>query len=91
MNTKKYILIGFVGILAISSVFMTVVTATSGAEVSVLQREESVLADQKRTLENTLVKTLSMNDLQEKSVGLGYEKPVNLVYIAPPEAVAKLP
>ena len=90
-NLKKYILISLVGVLAASSVLMTVVTATSGAEVSALQKQEAVLSDQKRLLENTLVKTLSMNDLQEKSVGLGYEKPVNLVYIAPPEAVAKLP
>ena len=90
-NIKKYILIGFLGALAVSSVFMTVVTATSGAEVASLQKEESRLADQKRLLENTLVKTLSMNGLQEKSSGLGYEKPSNLVYVTLPEAVAKLP
>ncbi|MCX6705269.1 MAG: hypothetical protein NT162_02940 [Candidatus Woesebacteria bacterium] len=90
-NTKKYILIGFAGILAVSSVLMTVVTATSGAEVSNLQKEEAQLSDKKRYLENALVKTLSMNELQGKSVELGYGKPVNLVYVAPPEAVAKLP
>lgn len=88
---KKYILVGFIAALAISSVSMTVVTATSGAEVSALQKQEALLSDQKRSLEDTLVKTLSMNDLQEKSIGLGFEKPVNLVYVAPPEAVAKLP
>jgi hypothetical protein len=90
-NLKKYILVGFIAALAISSVSMTVVTATSGAEVSALQKQEALLSDQKRSLEDTLVKTLSMNDLQEKSIGLGFEKPVNLVYVAPPEAVAKLP
>jgi hypothetical protein len=90
-NLKKYILIGFLGVLVISSVFMTVASATSGAEVSSLQKEEAQLSDQKRYLEDTLVKTLSTNQLQEKSNGLGYGKPVNLVYVAPPEAVAKLP
>ena len=70
---------------------MTVVSATSGAEVASLQKEEFKLSDQKRLLEDTLVKTISMTQLQEKSVGLGYEKPVKLVYVAPPEAVAKLP
>ena len=90
-NLKKYILIGFLGALTISSVLMTVVTATSGAEVSNLQKEEAILADQKRYLEDTLVKTLSTNELQEKSTELGYEKPANLVYVAPPPAVAKLP
>jgi hypothetical protein len=90
-KVKKYILISFLGALAVSSVFMTVATATSGAEVSNLQKEEATLSDQKRYLEDTLVKTISMSQLQEKSAGLGYGKPVNLVYVAPPEAVAKLP
>ena len=90
-NSRKYILIVFLGVLAASSVLMTVVTATSGAEVSNLQKEEAQLSDKKRYLEDNLVKTLSMNELQEKSAGLGYGKPVNLVYVAPPEAVAKLP
>ncbi|MCX6704394.1 MAG: hypothetical protein NTZ07_03010 [Candidatus Woesebacteria bacterium] len=88
---KKYILISFLGALTFSSVLMTVVTATSGAEVSNLQKEEARLTDQKRYLESTLVATLSINQLQEKSGELGYGKPVNLVYVAPPEAVAKLP
>jgi len=91
LNSKKYILIGFLGALAVSSVLMTVVAATSGAEVSSLQNEETRLSDQKRYLEDTLVKTLSMDQLQEQSGSLGYVKPVNLVYVAPPEAVAKLP
>lgn len=84
-------LIGFLGVLAASSVLMTVVSATSGAEVSKLQKEEAALADHKRFLEDALVRTLSMNQLQEKSGSLGYVKPTNLVYVAPPEAVAKLP
>jgi Na+-transporting NADH:ubiquinone oxidoreductase subunit NqrC len=90
-KSKKYILIVVLGALAVSSIFMTVVTATSGAEVSSLQKEEKQLADQKRFLEDALVKTLSMDQLQEKSGSMGYVKPVNLVYVAPPEAVAKLP
>ena len=90
-NIKKYILIGVCAVLAVSSVFMTVETATSSVEVFNLQKKEAQLADQKRTLEDTLVKTLSMSQLQEKGNGLGYVKPVTLVYVAPPEAVAKLP
>jgi hypothetical protein len=91
INLKKYILISLTGMLAVSSVFMTVVTATSGAEVSNLQKEEAVLSDQKRYLEDMLIKTMSMNQLQGKSSELGYEKPTNLVYVSQPEAVAKLP
>lgn len=88
---KKYIFISLLSVLAVSSVFMTVTVATSGAEVSKLQKEEVALSDQKRLLKGALVRTLSTNQLQEKGAGLGYEKPVNIVYVAPPEAVAKLP
>ena len=91
INIKKYILIGLFGVLAISSVIMTVVSATSGAEISKLQKEETNLTDDKRYLENMLVKTLSMSQLQEKSGSLGFIKPINLIYVTQPEAVAKLP
>jgi len=84
-------LICFLGAMAVSSVLMTVVTATSGAEVASLQKEEARLADQKRYLESTLVRTLSMDQLQEEGGSLGYVKPVDLVYVALPESVAKLP
>ena len=90
-NLKKYILIGVCGLLAVSSVFMTVVTATSGAEVSNLQKQEAELSDERMNLNNTLIKSLSMSQLQEKSNELGFSKPVGLVYVAAPEAVAKLP
>ena len=90
-NLNKYVLIIFCGLLIVSSVLMTVVSATSSAEVSNLQKKEAQLSDDKRNLEDTLVKTLSMNQLQEKGNELGYGVPENLVYVAPPEAVAKLP
>jgi len=88
---KKYILTIFLVVLAVSSVFMTVTTATSSAEVSSLQKEEARLSDENRYLKGELVKSLSSGNLQEKGEGLGYVKPGNIVYVAPPEAVAKLP
>jgi len=90
-NLRKYILIVVCGVLATSSTFMTVETATSGVEVSNLQKEETQLSDEKRYLQDLLVKTMSLSQLQERSSGLGYVKPVTLIYVAPPEAVAKLP
>lgn len=90
-NIKKYTLISLGGLLAVSSIFMTVVTATSGAEVSSLQKEEAVLLNQKRYLEDMLIKTMSVSQLNGKSLELGYERPTSLVYVAQPEAVAKLP
>lgn len=91
INPKKCVLIGVCGILAISSIFMTIETATGSAEVAVLQKEEATLSDTKRGLEDNLVKFLSMNQLQTKSAEMGFVKPLALVYVAPTEVVAKLP
>ena len=87
----KYVLIGVCGILAISSVFMTIETATSSAEVASLQREEVSLSDQKMGLEDNLVKSLSLGQLQTQSAEMGFVKPATLVYVAPSQPVAQLP
>lgn len=88
---KKYILVGICGILAISSVAMTVETSTSGLEIASFEKTEVDLVDTKRDLEETLVRALSSRELQQKSEELGFEKPANLVYITQILPVAKLP
>lgn len=72
--------------------FMTVETATSGVEVARLRQKENELALEKRNLEDSLVKSLSMSDLQEKGNEMGYVKPTAMVYVTDSkEAYAKLP
>lgn len=88
---RNYILFGTFGILAITSIFMTIETATSGVEISKLEKNEAILAQQKSDMEELLVKTLSLGELQAKSGTLGFSKPVDLVYVTPTESVAKLP
>jgi hypothetical protein len=90
-NFKKYILIAVCSILAVSSIFMTVETATSGVEVSNLRNKEIALMNQKRDLEDSLIKNMSVSSLQQKSGAMGYEKPSVLVYVSPSQPVAKLP
>ncbi len=92
MKLRKYILFTVAGVLAVSSIFMTVETATSGVEVSSLRQKERELSMEKRNLENTLVKSLSVNGLEEKSSELGYTRPSKMVYVSQSqEAMAKLP
>jgi len=88
---KKYILIGVCGILAASSILMTLEAATSGVEVSNLRNQEVALSSQKTYLEDTLVKSLSMSSLQQESSTLGFVKPSTLVYVTPIQPVAELP
>lgn len=88
---RNYILFGSIGVLALTSVFMTVETATTGVEISRLEKVEEGLTRQKMDLEESLVKTMSLAELQEKSLNLGFTKADSLVYITPSESVAKLP
>jgi cell division protein FtsL len=89
---KNIILITIVGILAVSSIFMTIETATTGVEISELEKTESQLLSKKRDLEGSLVKTLSSTQLQEKSAELGFIKAAKLVYVTDLKPVAaKLP
>jgi hypothetical protein len=90
-NFKKYILFGVGGILAISSIFMTVENATSGAEVTSLRNKQVMLANQKRELEDTLIKNISVSGLEVKSGEMGYIKPSILVYVSTSQPVAQLP
>ena len=77
--------------LAVSSIFLTIETATTGVEIARLENTGSVLIDQKQVLDGSLVKTLSVAQLQEKGVELGFIKPENLIYVTEVAAVAKLP
>lgn len=79
---KNYILITVCGILAVISVFLTIETSTSGAEVASLDKIATELTNQKRNLEESLVKGISMSRLEEKSSELGFVKPENMVYIS---------
>jgi hypothetical protein len=90
-NFRIHILGVVCGLLAIVSIFMTIESATSGAEVANIQKQEIALLDQKEELQNTLVQNLSTNSLQDKGNQLGFTKVDNLVYVSGGETVARLP
>lgn len=90
-NSRNYILLGVCGVLAIGSVILTIEVATSGAQIANLQSKELVLSDQKRQLEQELVKTISLGQLQEKSNELGFSKPTDTVYLSQVAPVANIP
>ncbi len=88
---KVYFLGGICAVLAVLSIFMTIESATSGAEVSEIQKEQALLMSQQQDLQEALVSNLSVNSLQEKSSELGFTKISNLVYVAGSVPVARLP
>jgi hypothetical protein len=88
---KVYFLGGICAVLAVLSIFMTIESATSGTEVSEIQKKEALLMTQQQDLQEALVESLSVNSLQEKSNELGFAKINNLVYVAESVPVARLP
>jgi hypothetical protein len=89
-NAKGYILGGVCGILAIACIFMTIETATTGAEIANLQTKQTQALVKQRELQEELVQALSVNKLQEQSSTLGFNKIQNLVYVTDTAPVAKL-
>ena len=87
---KKYLFIGLIALFAVTSVFYTIEAVTSGVEVASLEKTNDGLIKQKTALEDSFVKTLSLNSLQEKSVELGFTKPANTIYVAGGEPVTAL-
>ena len=81
-SIKNYILVGICGVLAVLSILMTIETATVGNELSKIEKTQNILTSQKRDLEETLVKTLSITELQQKGVDLGFVRADNLVYVS---------
>lgn len=89
---KVYLLCGVCGLLAVASIFMTIESTTNGSEFASLQKKEAELLAYQQELQQSLVETLSINNLQEHSMELGFSKVSNLVYVATTENVAaKLP
>lgn len=91
-KNKKFYILGIIcGVLAVVSIFLTIEVAASGVEISNLEKTETALGDQKRSLEESLVKNLSTSLLTEKSLEMGFVKPANLVYVSEVPPVANLP
>lgn len=92
IKVKKFYILGAIcAILVVVSIFLTIEMSSSGVEISDLEKNEAALSDQKRTLEESLVKNLSTSELTEKSLEMGFIKPANLVYVTEVPPVANLP
>lgn len=90
-NYRNYVLLGICAVLAVANVILTIDASTTGVAVSDLQSKEASLTEQKRNLQDELVRSLSMGELHEKSDELGFIKPANPIYLSQTETVAKLP
>jgi hypothetical protein len=88
---NKYFLWSLIGVFTAVNVYLTVEAATSGAEIAALEKKEAELTYQKSVYNEDLLRTTSLNDLAQKAAGLGFAKPVTIVYLNGEESVAQLP
>lgn len=87
---KKYLFIGLLLFFTATSIFYTVEVVASGAEISSLEKTKNNLIQQKTVLEDSFIKSLSINKLQEKSIELGFTKPASVIYVSGSEPVTAL-
>jgi len=86
---RKNIIIGvFVLVFLISNIYLSLQTVSSGAKLSKLEKTESEIVKGNRELSSKLVKATSLISVQEKSVELGFVKPLALVFVKGVEPVA---
>ncbi|OGM15538.1 hypothetical protein A2V56_03595 [Candidatus Woesebacteria bacterium RBG_19FT_COMBO_42_9] len=79
-----------VGIFLVTTVAFTIETATSGAELAELTRQEQELLEVNRKLSASLLKVSSLTTLGERAENLGFLKPVTIIYLLEPKEVAKV-
>ena len=91
-KTKVFPLLWIIfGIFLVSSVFFTIETATKGAQLAKLEKEEKMLTEENRQLSSQLIQLSSLTNLEAKAKDLGFSKPAKIIYISEPSGVAKVP
>ena len=78
-------------LFGIFTVYLTIESATSGAQLAELERKAAEIARENQRLSGEIVRSSSLKDLGKKAEEMGFIKPQEVVYISADEAVAKLP
>jgi hypothetical protein len=85
---QKHMLIISGAVFVVSSVFLTIESVASGAEMASLRDREAELINQRQLLNEGFVKSISVSELQTQSESLGFVKPTNLIYVQEGSGVA---
>lgn len=80
-----------VSAFGVISIFFTIQTATSGAHLAQLEKEEANSRRENQALSAELVKLSSLTSIKEEAEQLGFGKPAKVIYIKAEETVAQLP
>ena len=79
------------GILAVSFIFFTIQTSTSGATLSRLEEDKGSILEENQVMRSKFIYLSSLKNLEEQAEKLGFVKPQKIIYISEDEIVAKIP
>ncbi len=71
-----------IGVFVVSIVFITIQSATMGAELAVLEEEERLLIKERQELSSRIIKSQSLTTIKEQSVQLGFIRPSDTLYFS---------
>ncbi len=87
----KYLLWFVLSVLVVANVYLSIESATSGAEIVYQEVQEKILSEEGNSLSEGLLKIASLKQVEGQAVDLGFGKPANILYLNDEESVAKLP
>ena len=90
-NGKPFVLAAFAAAVFLSSVFVTIKVATTGARLTSVENEISVLTKENEDYRRKLVNSSSLKELEAGVEKTDFTKPTAIIYIQTEEPVAKLP
>ncbi len=79
-----------IGLFIVVSIFFTIQTATSGAELSQLEHHQGQLSKENQELKSEIIRSSSLTDIGDSAEELGFIKPQKVFYISEEVTFAKV-
>ena len=76
--------------LVVASIYITIQTATSGAELAQLERSRQELARENQRLSSRLIRMSSLTNIEVSAENEGFVEATNTVYLTEPSTFATL-
>ncbi len=89
--SKKVVCGILISLCFIVQIFFTIETSANGAQIANLEEEQERLSKENRELEEKLVTSTSLSDLEKRAEDLGFSNDARFYYLKKGEAFAKLP
>ncbi len=81
-NSKLVYIVYFIVFLMLATqVFLSVQVSSLGSKIFTLEKKAGELSDRNKKLVSEIVSSSSLSQIEERSQGLGFAKPADVVYL----------